>query len=340
MTETVSIFGAGAFGTSLAQTFASNGVRTFLWARSPALCDEINAERKNHHYSGSLILDSKIHASSNKNEVAANSATWVYACSSSYFRNFCNEIKPLLSLGKPKGILLIDTSKGLEKDSLLMHSQIVQEVLGADFAKDQFQLLSGPSFAQELLENIPTSVSLAGLNKDHLLKTQNLLGAKNFRLYISGDPIGCQIGGAAKNVVAIALGIAEGLGLGQNSRAALMNRGLIEIAKLGESLGAKPQTFLGLSCLGDLLLTCSSLMSRNFRFGTLLGQGHSPAEAEKIIASTIEGVSSASAIFALSKRQGLDLPICNEVNAVLCQGKSAKDSYEDLLSRPQGVEWF
>ena len=336
MSGSVSIFGAGAFGTSLAQTFASNGVRSFLWSRSDQVAHQINAEHKNPRYSGSLILDSKIHADSDRVQVALKSHVWVYACSASYFRDFCNEIKPLISADT----VLIDTSKGLEPATLLMHSQIAQEVLGTDFSKNSFQILSGPSFAKELLENIPTSVSLAGLNPEKLLAVQTLLGAKNFRLYISGDPIGCQVGGAAKNVIAIALGIAEGLGLGQNSRAALMNRGLIEIARLGESLGAKPQTFLGLSCLGDLLLTCSSLMSRNFRFGTLLGKGLSRAEAEKIVDSTIEGALSASAIFALSKKQGVDLPICNEVHAVLSQGKSARDSYEDLLKRPQGVEWF
>jgi glycerol-3-phosphate dehydrogenase (NAD(P)+) len=336
MNNTVSVFGAGAFGTALAQTFANKGLRCHLWARNPEIALMINAEHKNPQYSGALILDSKIHASSDFAQVAQKSSTWVYGCSSHFFRQFCKDIRSLTS----HTTTLIDTSKGLEPETLLMHSEIVHEVLGGDFARQNFLILSGPSFAKELLENIPTSVSLAGYEKNRAEQIQTLLGAKNFRLYVSGDPIGCQIGGAAKNVIAIALGIAEGLGLGQNSRAALLNRGLIEIARLGEKLGAKPQSFLGLSCLGDLLLTCTSLLSRNFRFGTLLGQGLSPTAAQKTVNSTIEGAQSASAIYELSQRHEVELPICREVYQVLHQGKPAREAYEDLLNRPQGMEWF
>ncbi len=336
MSESISIFGAGAFGTALAQTFAKNGLRSFLWARNPEVVQEINATRKNSRYTGPHILDPKVHALEIFSEAATRSRFWVYACPSASFRTFLYDIKPLTNESES---ILVDTSKGIETGSLALHSEIVREVLGPEFEKTSFQTLSGPSFAKELLEDIPTSVSLAGRNPAALLQVQDLIGSKIFRLYTSPDPIGCQIGGASKNVVAIALGIADGLGLGQNTRAALMNRGLIEIAKLGEKLGAKPQTFLGLSCLGDLLLTCSSLLSRNFRFGNLLGRGLSLGAAQKEIASTIEGVASSKSLFELSKRLNLNLPICDEVYAVLHEGKNVRASYEDLLNRPQGLEW-
>jgi glycerol-3-phosphate dehydrogenase (NAD(P)+) len=336
MLDSISIFGAGAFGTALAESFARNGSRTYLWARNSATVDEINATHKNTKYSGSHLLDSKIHALTDLSEALEKSSLWVYACPSSNFRNFLSDIKTLALKKKP---ILLDTSKGIEPESLALHTQIANQVLGSEFEKDYFQILSGPSFAKEILENIPTSVCVAGHNPSALEKTQARLASKNFRLYASYDPIGSQVGGASKNVIAIALGIADGLGLGQNTRAALLNRGLIEIAKLGEKLGAKPQTFLGLSCLGDLLLTCSSLMSRNFRFGHLLGKGLSLAAAQKEIASTIEGALSAKSVYDLSLRHQLELPICHEVFHVLHKGKAVDEAYEDLLSRPTGVEW-
>lgn len=340
MSVEIGVLGGGAFGTALSDAFAQNGHGVRMWARDPNTVLEINRHHINTRYTGQRSLAPSIVATTNLADLMGSKvALLVYACPSKAFRSITSE----LASSGPRGFwdraFYVNAAKGIENQSLELHHEIAQDVFGKSFVLDHYMALSGPSFATEILDRHPTCLTLAGMNPKSLEKTQALLASPRFRLFTNTDLIGCQLGGAVKNVIAIATGMVAGLGLGFNTQAALINLGLAEIARLGRALGARVETFLGLSGMGDLILTCTSELSRNRSFGLLLGQGLSTSVALSTVGSTVEGFEAATAVYKLAKKTKTRAPICTEIYRVLHENKSANKALERLLAMPQSDEW-
>ena len=246
-----------------------------------------------------------------------------------FVREVCNQAKPYVS----KESIMVSTSKGLEDGSMKRMSEILKEV----FPDNTVAVLTGPSHAEELGRGIPTAVVVASESIEAAKLIQKTFSDNVLRLYVNSDVIGCEIGGAIKNVIALCCGVIEGLGLGDNTRAALMTRGLSEITRLGTAMGGKADTFSGLAGVGDLIVTCTSMHSRNFRAGILIGQGVSPQEAVFRV-GTVEGYACAAAALKLSKKYDVNMPITEEINRILFEGKPPKSAIGDLMGRPHGFE--
>lgn len=344
MKRKISILGAGSYGTALASSFArmpENEI--YLWARNSKICNEINSSNTNKTYFKSHLLSKNIYAESNLQAFLKKAQILLYACPSSFLQEFLEkEYAPFLKKNesiKKKKLAWINCSKGINSKNLKLHHQNAEKILGNEFIQSSYFCLSGPSFSEEIMANQPTSVTLASLNSTLLKKIQQSLSHPSFRIYTSKDIIGCEIGGAAKNVIAIATGMAEGMGFGYNTQAALINRGLYEISRLGRALGARPETFLGLSGMGDLVLTCTGKLSRNRQLGYLLGRGSTLKKAMKQVACTIEGIETSGAIHQLSQKMQIDLPICFEVYQGIYGQKPVNQIFKDLLNRPYSAEW-
>lgn len=335
----IGVLGAGSFGTALATVFARGGADVRIWARKAEIAQSINASHKNPEFTGNFDLPTNLSATASLGELVKTSECVIYACPSHAFAEILQKIKTELSAERLTKLRLIDASKGLELETLRFHHEIAAEIFGAAFVQANYFCLSGPSFASELMAGMPTCVSLAGHSETQVRAVQTLLGKSELRLYMNTDLVGCQLGGAMKNVLAIGVGISDGLELGHNTRAALINRGLFEMARLGLRLGAQLQTFLGLAGMGDLVLTCTSPPSRNRQFGIWIGQGKSLVEARTLTGHTVEGISAAPSVEKLAERHGVELSICHQVHAVLRGEKSARAAVEAVLARPVGNEW-
>jgi len=337
--ERICVFGGGAFGTALAQSFAQSGALVRIWARSQVTVDEVNHHKRNLKYSGETKLHSNISASSNLTQCFKDSDIWVYACPSSFFQEFLQALSNGVKTSQFTAKALVNTCKGLEPKSLRLYHTVAEEILGEEFLNNFYLTLSGPSFASEILHSVPTCVTLSSKSSATLTHIQRQLSNPTFRIYTNNDLIGTELGGAMKNVLAIAAGAIHGLGFGYNTQAAFINLGLGEMIRLGRAMGAKQETFLGFSGVGDLLLTCTSPLSRNRSFGNLLGEGKSVDEAFKICASTIEGYTSSKIIFELTKQKIVRAPICEQVYLTLHEAKSLKEAVQDLLNNPPRAEW-
>ncbi len=344
MKTKIGIIGAGAYGTALAKAFSSHGRDVEIWARSKQIVEEINTHHTNKRYTGGSSLPSTLLATQNLEELCKNSGVIVYACPSSQIFTILTEISKHIghqtNAARHDPPLLINTAKGIDVESLRFHHQLAEEIFSDAFVQEKFLCLSGPSFAAEIVKEQPTCVTLAGFNESSLSRAQRLLASPLFRIYTTTDLIGCQLGGAFKNVIAIATGITAGMGLGHNTQAAFINLGLSEMARLGIALGARTETFLGLSGMGDLILTCTSELSRNRSFGLYLGQGKSIDEAKELAGSTVEGIAASKAVHELIKKTNIRAPICKQIFAVLHNSKSPHKALHDLLSQPQGYEWM
>jgi glycerol-3-phosphate dehydrogenase (NAD(P)+) len=336
----IGVLGAGAFGTALATAFARSGRPVRMWARNSAIVDEINRSHTNLKYSASRKLPDSLSASDRLDEVFERSNLLIYACPSSSIRHFLGEFSKHLTKQSSAPKLFVSTAKGFEVENLKLHHEIAEELLGKAFVRDSYFCLSGPSFAAEILDDKPTCLAISGQDWRRVLEVQKTLSAHHLRLYANTDLVGSQLGGAMKNVIAIGAGVSDGLKLGHNTQAALINLGLGEIARLGRVLGAKTETFLGLSGMGDLVLTCTSALSRNRSFGALLGSGLSIEEAKTKTGSTIEGIGTADAVMRFSEKLGVRTPICREVYQILHSKKPVREAFDDLLSLPPGGEWL
>lgn len=326
---TIGIVGAGAWGSALAATVRRAGRDAILWARDPAVADEINRAHTNAAYLPDIVLDRGVRATNALAEVAAADAL-LLVTPAQHLRAVTRELAPHLAADRP----IVLCAKGIEQRSGTLMSEVLAETLpGRPLA-----VLSGPTFADEVARGLPTAVTLAAADVtlgEHLIAA---IGSRTFRPYLSHDPIGTQIGGAVKNVIAIACGIVAGRALGENARAALITRGLAEIGRLSSALGARPETRMGLSGLGDLALTCTSMRSRNYSLGRALGEGRSRDEVLGARRSVTEGVSSAAAVLARAQRHGVDMPITAAVDAILNQGAGIEATIAGLLARPFTVE--
>ena len=322
----VFVLGAGNFGTSLSAYLGKSGHEVLLWDRSPEVLQAIETRGVNSRYLTDLKLPETVKATAQLEDVE-QAELLLLAVPSHALREVLEHLRPLLSRQ-----LIVSTAKGLELESGMFPRQIAGDVLGEDYA-NKMVVLSGPSFARELADGHPTCVSAAGCDRTSLLRVQEIFHTSHLRIYTSDDPIGLEVAGAFKNVIAIAVGACDGLGYGANSRAALTTRGLAEMMRFGHSMGADPLTFNGLGGVGDLFLTCSSPQSRNYSVGYHLGRGLNPAEAQQQIKSVAEGILTSKALHFLAKKQNVPTPIVDEVYFVLYHDKPIGNAVNDLINR-------
>lgn len=325
----IGILGAGAWGTALAQVARRAGLSVCVWAHEPEVAAAINREHVNEMFLPGVPLDHAIRASTAVSE-AVEADVVLLAMPAQHLRHVVSEAAANWRRGCPAVIC----AKGIEQHSCALMSEIV----AAELPDAPPAVLSGPSFAAEVARQLPTAVTLACADSQWRERLPAWLSTSRFRIYSSDDVIGAELGGAIKNVLAIACGIVEGRAFGDNARAALITRGLAEMARLALAKGARPETLMGLSGLGDLVLTCNAMQSRNFSLGVALGRGQPLAEVLAARTSVAEGVYSAAAVTTLAARLGIDMPICRAVDAVL-QGAADLDAQiEGLLSRPLRAE--
>jgi glycerol-3-phosphate dehydrogenase (NAD(P)+) len=321
----VAVLGAGSWGTTLADLLARKGYQVRLWAYEPEVVEAVNARRENPVFLPGCRLAAGVCAFSDAAE-ASTGATMVLSVTPSHVTR---RVASLAAPGIPPGTLVVSATKGIEPDSLkLMHVVLEETLQGARVA-----VLSGPSFALEVFQQQPTAIVAAAEEEARAEEVQRIFATARFRVYRQRDVVGVELAGALKNVIAIAAGILEGLGLGNNPRAALITRGLAEIARLGLHLGADPLTFAGLAGMGDLILTTTGALSRNRSLGFALGQGRTLADHVATHRSVAEGVNTARAAMQLSARTGVELPICSEVASILFEGKPPRRAMADLMER-------
>ncbi len=324
----LAVVGAGSWGTALANVAAKNGNHTYLWARRQELADEINKSLKNEQYLPGASLSSKISVSTDIEQVVSQADIIIMAIPSQAVRDIAKKSSKFIK----KGAIIVSASKGIELKSFKSMSQVLSEEL-CQKNKHSIVALSGPSHAEEVVRDLPTAVVAASADQQAAKMTQDILMNNNFRIYTSMDIIGVELGGALKNVIALCSGISDGLEYGDNTRAALMTRGIAEITRLGIKLGACPATFSGLSGIGDLIVTCSSRFSRNRKAGIRIGKGE---PLEKVVKSTnmiIEGVNTTKAVFELAKKQNIEMPISEQAYLVLFKGKDPATAVKSLMSR-------
>lgn len=321
----IGIVGAGAWGTALALVARRAGRDAILWARRPELADAINREARNPIYLPDIAIDPPIVATSDLGAVAASDAI-LLAVPAQHLRAIARQLAALLRAAPA----MVICAKGVEKGTLALMTEVVAETM----PRAALAVLSGPTFAPEVARTLPTAVTLAAKDATLAGRLVAALGSPVFRPYLSDDPIGAQIGGAVKNVLAIACGIVRGRQLGENAAAALMTRGFAEIMRMGAKLGAKRETLMGLSGLGDLTLTCNSAKSRNTSLGIALGKGETLTAVLAERRSVAEGVDSAAAVSELARRLGIEMPIVMAVDAILHRGADLDAVIGGLLARP------
>jgi glycerol-3-phosphate dehydrogenase (NAD(P)+) len=324
------VIGAGAWGTALAAVAARAGIATILWARDSTVADTLNRRHENPVYLPGIPLDPAIAATADIASALAGADAALMVVPAQFLRGVLVGMAPFLSADLP----LLLCAKGIESGSLKTMSEIAGEVV----PQSPIAVLSGPSFAAETARGLPTAVTIASRDAGLAERFIAALGGVRFRPYSSADPIGVEIGGAVKNVLAIACGIVEGRGLGDNARAGLITRGLAEIVRLGLAKGARAETFRGLSGLGDLVLTCTATQSRNYALGAALGRGKTLDEAQAGRRSVVEGVATAAAVAKLATRLQVEMPITAAVDAVLHRGMAIEAMIDGLLSRPYRAE--
>lgn len=328
--EHVAVLGAGAWGTALAKLLAERGHEVTVWAHEPDVVASIEGQHENTRYLPGFTLPDNLHATGDA-EKALRGATLVLLVVPSHVTR-----QVLKDVGKwiPADAAVVSATKGIENDSLLLMHEVYADVLGADRA-GQYTALSGPSFAKEVALRHPTVVVVAGPREDVVAKVQAAFTSEGvFRAYGSTDLVGVEMGGALKNVIAIAAGAADGLGFGYNTRAALITRGLAEIAKVAVAKGAEPLTIAGLAGMGDLVLTCTGELSRNRTVGFELGRGKSLEQAITELGHVAEGVKTSKSAYDLSAKMGVETPIVTQVYLALYEGKPARDAVAELMGRP------
>lgn len=320
------MIGGGAWGTALALLLSNKGVPTHIWAREPEVVADIGERHENCLFLNGVTLPPQLRATADLNDALANADIVVNAVPTQHMRSVLAAAAERLN----DVAVIITVSKGIELDTLATPNEIFGEL---GMRADRVVALSGPSFAAEVAAGLPTAVTVAGVGRSQVRQAQELFSTPNFRVYSSSDIISVELGGALKNVIAIAVGISDGLGLGYNTRTALITRGLAEITRLGEARGSNPLTFAGLSGMGDLVLTCTGDLSRNRSVGLAIGAGSTLDEILSRSDEVTEGVYTSLAARALGQSVGVEMPITNEVCAVLHEGKDPRQAVLDLMSR-------
>ena len=330
MFRKVAVLGAGPWGTALAIQLAENDNQVTLWSKLPREIEALRADRKKVPNLPDAVLQDSVILTTDLEEACKDKDLIVFAVASPYVRSTAELAKPFI----PDGQVIVNVAKGIEESTMMTLTEVISDVIpGAETG-----VLSGPSHAEEVGRDIPTAVVVGAKNHKTAVMIQDTFMNDYFRIYINPDVIGIELGGSLKNVIALAAGVVDGLGLGDNTKAALMTRGLAEISRLGVAMGGNLETFLGLSGMGDLIVTCTSLHSRNHNAGYLIGKGYTMQEAMDEVKQVVEGVYSAKAALLLAKKYKVEMPIVEQVNKVLFEGKTAQEALADLFTRERQEE--
>ncbi len=329
----IAVIGAGSWGTALGNLLAEKGFNVDLWVREDDVFHQIRKERENKVFLPGIRLSDGLNAVNSYEEALLGKELVLIVVPSHVFRKVLREMKPYVN----NGMSLITATKGIENESLEVMSGVASAILGNEYL-EKFSCLSGPSFAKEVVRRLPTAVTIACRDAKHAKRMQEVFYTEHFRVYVSDDIMGVQLGGALKNVVAIAAGASDGLRFGYNARAALITRGLAEISRLGVSMGANPLTFAGLAGMGDLVLTCTGDLSRNRSVGIKIGEGMSIEEITGRMKMVAEGVKTTKSAFELGRKMGVDMPIINQVYNIIYEKKKPEKAVRDLMKRKLKAE--
>lgn len=333
MKQKIAILGAGSWGTALAMVLKDNGHDVCLWGNNASQIEEINTNHTNHQYLPEVILNEEIDATTDLAKALLGANAVLFVLPTKVIRLVAKQVAPLLE-GNP---VIIHASKGLEQESYLRISEILKQELSEEKYED-IVVLSGPSHAEEVAKKDLTTITAACTELSSAKIVQQLFSNSYFRVYTNTDVIGVELGAALKNVIAVGAGALHGLGYGDNAKAALMTRGLAEISRLGIAFGADPLTFIGLSGVGDLIVTCTSIHSRNWRAGDQLGQGKSLDDILANMGMVVEGVETCKAAYQLAQEKGIEMPITNAVYNILYNGKNIKTEVLQLMERERKSE--
>lgn len=332
----IAVIGAGSWGTAIAGMLATKGLQTVLWGYNSGHVAALTRDRENIKYLPGYHFVDSLQFTSNLRSAVKGCEIVCMVVPSHGFRKVFEDIVPFLE----KQCIIVSAVKGIENETLMTMTQVMTEVLGTELQEKEVELavLSGPSFAKEVALGMPTAVTIGCCHIENAQKLQHIFGTERFRVYASNDIIGLEISAALKNIIAIAAGISDGLGYGLNSRAALITRGLSEIKRLGVLMGADPQTFFGLSGLGDLVLTCTGDLSRNRTVGLKLGQGKKLSAILQEMEMVAEGVKTTQSVYELAQRFKVDMPILEQVYLILYKNKDCSAAVMDLLTREMRIE--
>ncbi|MEW6745827.1 MAG: NAD(P)H-dependent glycerol-3-phosphate dehydrogenase [Planctomycetota bacterium] len=330
MSETVGVLGDGGWGTALAMVLAERSLDVVQWGRFPEYLDRMRRTRRNPKFLPGITIPDDVRLTSDM-AVVAEAEVLFSVIPSQYLRSVMEELKPHYKHSR----LIVSATKGMEVESLMRPVEIIRSVLG----EVPTVVLSGPSHAEEVARRMPTTVVAASDDMGRARLVQDLLHTERFRVYTNEDAIGVELGGALKNVIAIAGGMVDGLGFGDNTKAALLTRGIVEMGRLGESLGAKRATFFGLAGIGDLITSCISPHGRNRAVGEKLGRGLKLDQILKQMEQVAEGVRTSKAVYELARKRSVEMPICGEVYRIIFEQKSPADALRDLMTRGLKDEW-
>ncbi|GAB3529047.1 NAD(P)H-dependent glycerol-3-phosphate dehydrogenase [Photobacterium alginatilyticum] len=329
---TMTVLGAGSYGTSLAISLARNGANVILWGHEPEHMAQLEIDRANEAFLPGVPFPDSLIVSADLEEAVQACQDLLVVVPSHVFGEVLSNVKPYLR----DDSRICWATKGLEPDTGRLLKEVAIDALGEDVP---LAVLSGPTFAKELAAGMPTAIAVSSPDEVFVRELQEKIHcSKTFRVYSNTDFIGMQLGGAVKNVIAIGAGMSDGIGFGANARTALITRGLAEMCRLGAALGAQPETFMGMAGLGDLVLTCTDNQSRNRRFGLALGQGKTVDAAQDDIGQVVEGYRNTKEVWVLSQRYGVEMPITEQIYQVLYQGKDAREAAKDLLAREKKDE--
>lgn len=334
----VCVLGAGSWGTALSVLLASKGIKVNLWARREEHATQLNSTRENAKYLPGIKLSKNIACTHKLSEALSGCEVILFVVPSHGLREVTKKVSKIIENGqKPLPLAIVSAVKGIEQDTLFTMIDVFQQELPAELS-GKLAVLSGPSFAEEVAQKVPTAVTVASTKASVATMLQSLFATHYFRVYTSSDVVGVQLGGAIKNVMAIAVGISDGLGFGTNTRAALITRGLAELTRLAVRMGANPLTLAGLAGLGDLVLTCTGDLSRNRHVGLELGKGKKLPQILSEMNMVAEGVKTTKAVWQLAQKYEVEMPITEHVYAVLYRDLDPKDAVKHLLIRPPRPE--
>ncbi len=326
----IGVIGAGSWGTALAVLLHNNGHQVTIWSCIQEEVQLLNEKRMHTSKLPGVVLAEEIVITGDLEQTLCEKDVLVMAVPSAFVRSTCKQVAPFIQPGQ----IIVDVAKGVEETSLCTMTEVIrQEIPAANAA-----ILSGPSHAEEVGRGLPTTCVVGAETEDTAKYLQNIFMSPVFRVYISPDMLGMELGGSLKNVIALAAGMADGLGYGDNTKAALITRGIAEITRLGVKMGGRPETFGGLTGIGDLIVTCASMHSRNRRAGILIGQGYTADQAMKEVNMVVEGVYSAKAAMGLAQKYDVELPIIEQVNQILFENKNPREAVNNLMLRDQKIE--
>ncbi|MGO5075374.1 NAD(P)H-dependent glycerol-3-phosphate dehydrogenase [Clostridium sporogenes] len=330
MDSTVCFLGAGSFGTALAVMLGKKGLKVNIWHRKNNIVEDINIKKENIKYLPKVVIPAGIKAYNEIEKSIQQCEFIVLAVPSHVIRQVCKKIQPFIKENQT----IVSIAKGIEEGTGKRLSEVIEEEL----PNNPIVVLSGPSHAEEVAQDIPTTVVVSSKHMDIAKKVQDLFMTNKFRVYTNDDLIGVEIGGAVKNIIALAAGVSDGIGYGDNTKAALMTRGMSEIIRIGTKLGGKQETFSGLTGMGDLIVTCTSMHSRNRRAGILIGKGYSTEEAIEEVGMVVEGIKACRAFYILKEKLDVEMPITDTLYKVLFENKEPNYGVYELMTRDKKME--